>query len=51
MDPKLKLSTSKARSRTVQDVHPHIAGGRIRKVPSKLIGTLCLRPELRYLAI
>ena len=46
MDLQLKLSTSKAKSTTVQDVHPDITRGMIRKTPGKLIGTLCLRPEL-----
>ena len=47
MDLQLKLSTSKATSTTVQDVHPVIAKG-IRKRPGKLILS-----ELRdnYLAI
>ena len=46
MDLQLKLSTSKATSATVQDVHPDIARGMIRKRPGKLIGTLSLWPEL-----
>ena len=36
MDLQLKLSTSKATSTTVQDVHPDIAR-EIRKCPGKLI--------------
>ena len=36
MDLQLQLSTSKATSTTVQDVHPDIARG-IRKSPGKLI--------------
>ena len=36
MDLQLKLSTSKATSTTVQDVHPDIARGMIRKRPGKL---------------
>ena len=39
MDLQIKLSTSKATSTTVQDVHPDIARG-IRKSPAKLIYTL-----------
>ena len=43
MDLQLKLSTSKATSTTVQDVHPDIARGMVRKRPDKL--TICLRPD------
>ena len=47
MDLQLKLSISKATSTTVQDVHPDIARGMIRKRPGKLqslyLGTLCLK--------
>ena len=52
MDLQLKLSTSKATSATVQDVHHDIARG-IQKSPGKLIvSAVCfkLRPELRYLS-
>ena len=41
MDLQLKLSTSKATSTTVQDVHPDIARGMVRKKPGKLT-TICL---------
>ena len=43
MDLQLKLSISKATSTTVQDVHPDIARGMVRKRPGKI--TICLRPE------
>ena len=43
MNLKLKLSTFKATSTNVQDVHPDIAKGMVRKRPGKL--TICLRPR------
>ena len=43
MDLQLKLSTFKATNTSVQDVHPDIVGGMVRKRPGKR--TICLRSE------
>ena len=53
MDLQPKLSTSKATSTTVQDVHPDIASQRDKEKPRQAYSyiTVCLRPELKYLAI